>query len=107
MINRMNLTSLLQSAIGRLRVVGFLEGTSLLLLLFVAMPLKYGLDKPGAVRVIGAAHGFLFLLFVGWVLFEGVRRKWSFFGRTLPLVLSSFVPFGTFYLDKKILSKID
>jgi integral membrane protein len=99
------LKELLQNSIGRLRIVGFLEGTSLLILLFVAMPLKYIWQQPAMVKAVGSAHGFLFLLFVGWVVYEGVARAWPFWSRTLPLIVSSFIPFGTFYLDKKILKQ--
>lgn len=94
---------LLNDPIGRLRIAGFLEGTSLLLLLFVAMPLKYIWQQPVMVKIVGSAHGFLFLLFVGWVVYAGVARAWPFWSKTLPLVISSFVPFGTFYMDKKVL----
>ena len=52
------------TAVGRLRVVSAIEGLSYILLVGVAMPLKYGLDMPQAVRVVGQAHGFLFVAFV-------------------------------------------
>lgn len=98
---------LLKSSIGRLRIVAFLEGLSLLLLLFIAMPLKYFFDQPEMTSIIGSAHGFLFLLFVGLVIYEAISRSWEFWSRTLPLLVSSFVPFGTFYMDSKVLKKIE
>ena len=58
----------LNSAIGRLRFVGLLEGVSLLVLLGIAMPLKYLANQPDAVKLVGWAHGVLFVLFVVLVL---------------------------------------
>ena len=51
------MNALLSSALGRFRLVSLVEGLSYALLVFVAMPLKYGLDLPQMVRVVGMAHG--------------------------------------------------
>src|SRR5688572_17675000 len=95
------------TGIGRLRAIGFLEGTSLLLLLFVAMPVKYLLGYPILVQVIGLIHGILFLLFVWHTVRLSSERRWPFFKTTWKVLLSSVVPFGTFYIDRKILSRMD
>ena len=55
------MNSLLGSALGRLRLLGFLEGASFLILLGGAMPLKYAAGMPGAVRIVGMAHGVFFI----------------------------------------------
>jgi integral membrane protein len=89
------------TAIGRLRFIAFLEGLSLLLLLFVAMPFKYLLNEPSLVRMVGSAHGGLFILFVILALQIGLEYKWSIKTNIL-VFLSSFVPFGTFYADHKL-----
>lgn len=88
---------------GRLRLIAFLEGVSLLLLFFVAMPLKYMLDQPAMVKHVGMAHGLLFVLFVGLTSIESVLRGWSFLHVTWKVLVSSLIPFGTFYIDKTIL----
>ena len=49
---------------GRLRLIAFLEGLSLLVLLGIAMPLKYLAGQPAAVRYVGMTHGLLFVLYV-------------------------------------------
>lgn len=84
-----------------IRTLGFIEGISLLLLLFVAMPLKYGFNLPEAVRVVGMAHGLLFILYVaGLVALAGKHgRKYS---RLVFAVFAATVPFGPFIWDKKI-----
>jgi integral membrane protein len=98
---------LVQSKVGRLRLIGFLEGISLLLLLFVAMPLKYGFHLPEISKVMGTIHGALFLLFIFNTLSVGVEEQWKFKTTTWKVLLACMVPFGTFYIDRKILSRIN
>lgn len=97
----------LKSRLGRFRLLGILEGGSLLLLVFVAMPLKYGFDMPGMVKILGPIHGVLFILFVVATILISIERNWSFFRETIPVLLSSLIPFGTMYVDWKILRKMD
>ena len=98
--------NLLKTNIGRLRIIGFLEGISLLCLLFIAMPLKYYFHNPEATRVMGTIHGTLFLLFVFNTLSVGVEQKWKFSVTTWKVLLACILPFGTFYIDKKILAPV-
>lgn len=93
----------LTTSIGRLRLLGALEGISLLILLFVAVPVKYLLTDPALVQAIGPVHGVLFLLFVLNALRVGVEQNWSFKQTTWKVLLACVVPFGTFYIDYKIL----
>ncbi|WP_276372306.1 DUF3817 domain-containing protein [Chryseolinea sp. H1M3-3] len=99
------MTHLLKSHTGRLRIIAFLEGCSLLLLVFIAMPVKYLLKVPEATQAIGLIHGILFVLFIFATLFISILQKWNI-GRVLMVMASSVLPFGTFYIDKKILSKL-
>jgi integral membrane protein len=89
-----------QSSLGWLRIIAFLEGCSYLLF-GVTMPLKYGLDIPEPNYFIGMAHGFLFIAYVGIVIFVGIDRKWSL-STLFWSLLASIIPFGTFVADKKI-----
>lgn len=93
----------LTTSIGRLRLLGALEGISLLILLFVAVPVKYLLKDPALVQTVGPVHGVLFLLFVLNTLSVGVEQQWSFKQTTWKVLLACVVPFGTFYIDYKIL----
>ncbi|GAA4351070.1 DUF3817 domain-containing protein [Hymenobacter saemangeumensis] len=95
------LFSLLTTPLGRLRLVGFLEGLSFLVLLGIAMPLKYMLHMPQAVRVVGMAHGVLFVLYVLLLIQNSIEHRWSL-GKAALGFLASLVPFGTFYADKKL-----
>lgn len=85
------------------RRVAWLEGVSLLLLLFVAMPLKYGLGLPQAVRMVGMAHGLLFLAYVVLLFRCAVEFRWNARMLLVGFVASS-VPFGTFWFDKRYLA---
>jgi len=88
------------SSLGRLRLIGFLEGASFLLLLGVAMPLKYIWQQPEAVRVVGMAHGVLFIAYLAAAVKATIEHDWSW-KRALLLTIASVVPFGTFYADAK------
>ncbi|CAM3927220.1 DUF3817 domain-containing protein [Paenibacillus alkaliterrae] len=91
-----------KTAIGRLRFIGFYEGISFLVLLLIAMPLKYWADIPQVVTVVGGLHGLLFVLYVLAVLNVWITHRWSFVKVALA-VIASFLPFGPFVLDRKLL----
>lgn len=94
-------SQLLFSLIGRLRLTGFVEGVSYLILLFIAMPLKYIWAQPEVVRVTGLVHGILFILFIYYIVQAAIEKRWT--RREVALaVLSSIVPFGTFYADRRL-----
>ncbi len=97
----------IKTTTGRLRVFAFLEGASLLILIFIAVPIKYLFDNPEWVKNIGPVHGILFLLFIFNALHVGVEEKWSFKKTTWKVIVASFIPFGTFYIDKKILKPLE
>jgi integral membrane protein len=78
------------------------EGISFLVLLFIAMPLKYIWEDPSWVRVVGMAHGVLFVAYIAWAIFVKEIKKWDI--KTLAIViLGSILPFGTFYIEKRYL----
>ena len=93
--------ALLNNTLGRLRVVAFVEGLSFLILLFIAMPLKYMYGLPEAVRQVGMAHGVLFVLYVFLLVMVKAEYDWSW-KKTGIAFLASIVPFGTFWADKKL-----
>ncbi len=87
-----------------LRITGFIEGISFILLLGFAMPLKYIFDMPIYVTIIGAAHGFLFLLYIALLAFATYKFKWSFL-RFLGGCIAAVTPFGPFVFDAKLKKK--
>jgi len=91
------------SNIGRLRLLAILEGLSLLILVFISVPLKriYGITALSS--VLGPIHGILFLLFVMNTISVGIEYNWNFRKTTWKVLLACIIPFGTFYIDHKIL----
>ena len=87
--------------IGRLRIVAFVEGCSYLLLLGVAMPLKYLAGLPLAVKIVGSIHGGLFILFCVALLQAMLAARWSIL-RASVVFVSSLIPFGTFVIDGQL-----
>ena len=89
------------TAIGRLRLAGISEGISYILLLFIAMPLKYVAQLPSAVWYIGWIHGILFMLFILALIYATITLEWKF-KKVLLAFIAALLPFGTFILDKSL-----
>ncbi len=85
----------------KLRLLGFIEATSLIILVLIAMPLKYIYGYPLLVRIMGSAHGFLWLLFIVFAYYVGNEKDWSLKKIFLAIVIST-VPLGPFLFDKTI-----
>lgn len=88
-----------ETLIGRFRKMGFIEGASLLILLFIAMPLKYGAGIPEAVRIVGSLHGLFFVLYVLMIVYVTFKIKWSPIWVVSAFAVA-FVPFGNIILDR-------
>lgn len=88
-------------ALNQLRLLGFLEGLSFVVLLFLAMPLKYWFGLPIAVRIVGSLHGLLFLLYLGGLIRVASEQSWPLRRSALAFV-ASLVPFGTFFFDREL-----
>lgn len=99
--------NMLKTQVGRLRLAGYLEGTSLLILLFIGLPMKYIAGNPAVVKGIGPIHGLLFLWFVFNTLSVGVEQQWRFKDTTWKVLIACIIPFGTFYIDRHILKDVE
>ena len=84
--------------IGRLRLVGMLEGLSFLILLCIAMPLKYMWGQPMAVRIVGMIHGILFIWFCGVLLNAKDAAGWDL-KKAGRILIAALLPFGPFVID--------
>ncbi len=82
-----------------LRITGITEGISFLVLLLIAMPLKYYAGFPMAVKIVGWLHGVLFIAYIAAVFAAIKAMKWNFWDFCLAIG-ASLLPFGTFLLDK-------
>ncbi|HEX5020886.1 MAG TPA: DUF3817 domain-containing protein, partial [Candidatus Binatia bacterium] len=88
-------------SIGRLRAIGMIEGVSFLLLLGVAMPLKYFGGMPMAVTAAGWLHGLLFITFCIALTQAHQEANWTVW-RSGTVLIAALLPFGPFAIDKKL-----
>ncbi|MEM6316834.1 MAG: DUF3817 domain-containing protein [Bacteroidota bacterium] len=91
----------LTTNLGKFRLLALVEGVSLLLILFVTMPLKYGFQTPQPNKFMGMIHGVLFLVYLVLVVLMTIKYKWKIKKMVLALI-ASVVPFGTFWADRKL-----
>jgi integral membrane protein len=95
---------MLRTPLKQVRFIGIIEGYSFLLLLFIAMPLKYFFDLPIAVSIVGALHGALFVLYIAAILYVVIAIRWSLW-KAFIAGLASIVPFGPFIIDNRLYTK--
>lgn len=84
-----------------LRRVTLLEAISFLILLFIAMPLKYFYGMPEAVKIVGMTHGVLFVLFCLALYRVMMHTSWPF-SRAALLFIASVIPFAPFFIDRRM-----
>ena len=85
----------------RFKWISLAEGLSFLLLLGIAMPLKYGFDMPLAVKYLGWVHGALFVVYIYVVFPTAINLKWNF-TRTFFALVAAVLPFGPFIFDRNL-----
>jgi integral membrane protein len=94
-------TPAVRAALKRYRVIAYVVGVMLLVLVFVAMPLKYLGNDPSAVDVVGPLHGFLYVIYLLGAFDLARRVRWSL-GRMVMVALAGTIPFLSFYAERKI-----
>lgn len=93
------------SSLNIFRIVALLEGVSYILLLFIATPIKYLLNDPQYVKLLGMPHGILFVAYVAFAFLFKKEFSWTN-KEFLMVLLASIIPFGTFYIDRKYLNPV-
>lgn len=83
------------------QIVGYAEGISYLVLLGIAMPLKYGLGMPEMTHWTGWIHGILFMVYNAAAVYVGYVERWEY-PRFMQAFVASVLPFGTFVFDSKL-----
>ena len=91
---------MLSNSLQRLRVISFIEGISYLLLLFVGMPLKYGLGIRVVNYILGMGHGILTMIFVLLLMLAFSERKLTL-SQVVQVFVASLIPFGAFWAEQK------
>ncbi len=91
----------MNKSIRNLRIIGLIEGISFLVLLLIAMPLKYKFGIPEVVKVVGWLHGILFIAYILAVFLAIRAMRWNWFS-VLVALAASLIPIGTFILDRQL-----
>lgn len=93
---------ILEKTIKTFKIVSMLEALSFLLLLGIAMPLKYIWDLPQMVQTVGMAHGVLFLLYIAGAVYISQKLNWTIKQLAIA-IFCSILPFGPFYIERNYL----
>ncbi|NES28904.1 DUF3817 domain-containing protein [Micromonospora terminaliae] len=88
-------------ALTRYRVIAWIVGVALVVLVLIGMPLKYGFDNPTVVAVVGTAHGWLYMIYLALTFDLSRRADWPL-KRMLLVMLAGTVPFVSFYAERKV-----
>ncbi|WP_089158335.1 DUF3817 domain-containing protein [Micromonospora sp. NBS 11-29] len=88
-------------ALTRYRVIAWIVGVALVVLVLIGMPLKYGFDDPSVVAVVGVAHGWLYMLYLALTFDLSRRAGWPL-KRMLLVMLAGTVPFVSFYAERRV-----
>jgi integral membrane protein len=94
-----------KAALTRYRVMAYVTGTALLVLVLVAMPLKYGFHDERLISVAGPLHGFLYMVYLVVAFELAYRNRWSI-GQTAVLLLAGTVPFLTFVVERRVTRRV-
>ncbi|QDF28609.1 DUF3817 domain-containing protein [Halarcobacter anaerophilus] len=89
------------NALNRFRLISATEGLSFLLLVFIAMPIKYVGQNPYPVKVFGMIHGILFLIFMFSLFQAKIKENWNI-GFMFQLFVLSLIPFGAFFIERRV-----
>jgi integral membrane protein len=90
-----------RSALTRYRVMAYVVGVMLLVLLLVAMPLKYVADSEGLIGIVGPLHGFLYAVYLLATLSLGTSSLWTF-RRTIGVMVAGTIPFLSFVMERRV-----
>ena len=93
------------SELKKFRLINKIEGISFLILLFIAMPMKYSFGYPMATKIVGMAHGILVFAFI-YQIIEAKKEAGFTLKETALYSILSLVPFGSFYTDKLLAKKM-
>ncbi|MBQ1048231.1 DUF3817 domain-containing protein [Micromonospora sp. C51] len=91
----------MRAALTRYRVIAWVVGVVLILLVVIGMPLKYGFDNPVVVETVGQAHGFLYMVYLVAAFDLSRRADWPL-KRMILVMLAGTVPFVSFWAERRV-----
>ena len=95
----------MRGALTRYRVMAYVVGVWLIVLVLVAMPLKYFFDRPGLVAFVGPVHGFLYMVYLVTAVNLAYKARWSAV-KTVLVMLAGTIPFLSFYAERRITAEV-
>ncbi len=95
----------MSGALLRYRVMAYIVGVWLLVLVLVAMPLKYLADQPRLVEIVGPVHGFLYMIYLVTAVDLAFRAKWPAVKAVL-VMLAGTIPFVSFYAERRVSAEL-
>ena len=90
-----------RAAVTRYRVMAWVVGVGLLILVLVGVPLEHLAGQPAVVAVVGPAHGFLYIVYLLFALDLAVRSRWRL-SQTALVLLAGTVPFLSFVVERRV-----
>jgi integral membrane protein len=93
------------AALKRFRIIAWVVGVMLLVLVFVAVPLHHFANKPALSSVVGPLHGFLFVIYLLAALDLAVRLRWKPV-RAVLIMISGTIPFMSFLAERSVSKQV-
>ena len=94
-----------ETALRNYRIAAWVTGIGLLVLVFVAMPLKYFFDQPQLVAIVGVAHGFLYMAYIVCTLLLAERGRWKPLDALL-ILLAGTIPVASFVAERRVTARV-
>ena len=94
-----------EGALMRYRVMAYIVGVGLILVVCIGIPLQFGANQKGFVDVVGTLHGYLYLLYLVSAADLARRARWKL-GRIVAVVAAGFVPFVAFIVEHRVLRQM-
>ena len=95
----------IETALRAYRIAAWVTGVGLVILVFVAMPLKYFFGRPELVAVVGVAHGFLYMIYIVCTLLLAERGRWKPFDALLILIAGT-IPLAGFFAERRVTRRV-
>jgi integral membrane protein len=95
----------IETALRNYRIAAWVTGVGLLILVFVAMPLKYFFGQPALVALVGVAHGFLYMIYIVCTLLLAERCRWKPLD-ALVILVAGTVPLASFFAERRVTGRV-
>jgi integral membrane protein len=95
----------IETALRAYRIAAYVTGVGLVILVFIAMPMKYFFGQPGPVAVVGVTHGFLYMLYIVCTLLLAERCRWKPLDALLILIAGT-IPLAGLFAERRVTARV-